>query len=278
MSKYDEKDTIMDSNQKPNFENDAPFLFSSDRCEESMSSAIPIKKEKIPFWFENPNVLLNPLYLYEFFPNEDMTYEQKLNAVSRTVIVLTLVGFAFSQKMRIVIIGAITLVAISILFFTHRRSSKKEGFEDEVISGAKNGVSNVVKDLMAEKKIIVPADVFDEATPSNPFSNVLITDYEYNVHKKPAPPIGNGNTSLEQAKKMVIEQNATQPDIADKLFKNLGDEYEFEQSMRLFVSQPGTTIPNDQAGFADFLYGGLISGREGNLFALARQKSNYNLY
>jgi hypothetical protein len=260
----------MDSNQKPNFENDAPFLFSSDKCEESMSSTAPVKKEKIPFWFENPNVLLNPLYLYEFFPNEDMTYEQKLNAVSRTVIVLTLAGFAFSQKMRIVIIGVITLVAISILFFTHRHSSKKEGFEDVL--------SSVVGDLMAEKKIIVPADVFDEATPSNPFSNVLVTDYEYNVHKKPAPPIGNGNTSLEQAKKMVIEQNATQPDIADKLFKNLGDEYEFEQSMRSFVSQPGTTIPNDQAGFADFLYGGLISGREGNMFALARQKSNYNLY
>jgi hypothetical protein len=226
------------------------------------------KRKHVPFWFENPNILLNPQYLYEFFPNETMTYEQKLNSISRVVILLTLLGFLFTQKLRILIIGGFTLLAIFILYHSQKKK-KQEGYE------------NPVTDVLREKNIKVPADVFDEPTPQNPFSNVMIPDYVYNVNKKPAPPASNENVSeqiLKQAKQMVIEQNATQPDIADKLFKNLGDEWEFEQSMRQFVTQPGSTIPNDQNAFSLFCYGSMISAKEGNLFAAARNKSNYNLY
>ena len=34
-------------------------------------------------------------------------------------------------------------------------------------------------------------DVFDEPTSSNPFSNVLVSDYELNPEKKTAPPINH---------------------------------------------------------------------------------------
>ena len=55
-----------------------------------------VKKSKnIPFWGENPNVLFMPKYLMEFFPVEDMTYEQKLNAITRSVIILTLLTVQF---------------------------------------------------------------------------------------------------------------------------------------------------------------------------------------
>jgi hypothetical protein len=37
---------------------------------------------KVPFWSNNPNVLFQPAYIFEFFPMEPMTYEQKLNAVT----------------------------------------------------------------------------------------------------------------------------------------------------------------------------------------------------
>ena len=234
------------------------------------------KREIIPFWFENPNILLNPKHAYEFFPNETMTYEQKLNAITRTIILLTILGFLFTQKLRIIIIGGITILAILILY----HSQKKKGSLSEQ-KQLLEGYENPVTDVLNERQIKVPADVFDEPTANNPFSNILIPDYEYNVNKKPAPPSSNENVNakiLVEAKQMVINQNKTQPDIAEKLFKNLGDEYEFEQSMQRFVSQPGTTIPNDQTGFSQFCYGSMISGKESNLFALARQKSNYNLY
>lgn len=116
-------------------------------------------------------------------------------------------------------------------------------------------------------------ETFDKPSSDNPFSNVLLPDYEYNTKKKPAPPAFNQNvnaTILEQAKQLVIDQNPGQTDIADKLFTDLGEQFVFEQSLQPFYSAPATTIPNDQAGFADFCYGSMVSCKEGNLFACAR--------
>jgi hypothetical protein len=276
MSNYN---TEVETNQKEGLETNIEnyeipvVMFGEDNKnpnetnKENVGEILP--QEKVPFWFENPNILLHPAYLYELFPNESMTYDQKLNAITRIVIVCSIIGFVFTQRIRILIIGAITIFAIFIL---HHSKSKK----------SKEGYENPVSNILRERNMDIPADIFDEPDSKNPFSNVLIPDYEYNVNKKPAPPSFNENINdkiLTQAKKMVVELNATQPHIADKLFKNLGDEYEFEQSMRQFISQPGTTIPNDPHGsFKDFLYGSMISSKEGNLFSLARNKTNYNLH
>jgi hypothetical protein len=125
------------------------------------------------------------------------------------------------------------------------------------------------------------SNIFAKTSPSNPFSNVLMTDYDFNPHKKPAPPSFNtetNNTILNQTKQMVQDLHPDQPNINDKLFKDLGDELTFEQSMRQFNSNPATTIPNDQQSFAEFCYGSMVSAKEGNLFSLTRNMANYNLY
>ena len=96
---------------------------------------------------------------------------------------------------------------------------------------------------------------------------------DYNPNKKPAPPAFNKNINdniLSEAKKLVSEANPDQPDIANKLFNDIGSELMFEQSLRPFTSNPSTTIPNDQAGFAEFCYGSMVSCKEGNQFACAR--------
>ena len=113
---------------------------------------------------------------------------------------------------------------------------------------------------------------------SNPFSNVLMTDYDYNPDKKPAPPSFNQNVNeeiLTSAKKMVQEINHDQPNIQDKLFRSLGEEMVFEQSLRPFHSTSSTTIPNDQQAFAEFCYGSMISCKEGNQFDCARNLSRH---
>jgi len=43
-------------------------------------------KSKILFWSENPNIILNTQYLFEFFPTDTMSYSQKLNPISRLVL------------------------------------------------------------------------------------------------------------------------------------------------------------------------------------------------
>jgi homoserine dehydrogenase len=124
-----------------------------------------------------------------------------------------------------------------------------------------------------KNRTLTRKDVFDTVTSQNPFSNVLLPDLEYNVNKKPAPPAYASDINsdiLMKAKQTVKELNPDQPDISEKLFKDLGEQLEFEQSMRNFYSNPNTTVCNDQAAFAEFCYGSMISCKEGNLFACAR--------
>jgi hypothetical protein len=231
--------------------------------------------EYVPFWAEDPNIMFNQKYIMEFFPTETMTYNQKLNAVSRTIIFLSITSFLFNQNMRILVISGLVLGSIYALFLYHTReeskirnkiSKEKEGFEDAAIA------------YLNQEQIPIDPNVFMQPTSINPMGNVLMTDYDFNPNKQPAPPSfiePIASSILNSAKQLVQEANPGQPDIANKLFSDLNDEMGFEQSMRQFVSNPSTTIPNDQGAFADFCYGSMISCKEGNAFACAKNLSHY---
>jgi Ca2+/Na+ antiporter len=232
----------------------------------------------ILFWSEDPNILFKSEYLFEFFPIESMTYEQKMNSISRLIIFLTIIAFIFTRNIRLLLIATIILASIFLLYtYQKKEEIKKENLsnseEDEI-----EPFGNRALEILGQKNIKIPENVFDEPTSANPFSNVLMSDYDYNPNKKPAAPCYNekvNNDILGQAKQLVIDANPDQPNIADKLFKSLGDQLEFEQSLRPFHSTPSTTIPNDQSAFADFCFGSMISNKEGNLFSAARNLPRY---
>jgi Family of unknown function (DUF5762) len=261
--------------------------------EDSSNNEVPIKKcEKtepgyqnndaiIPFWAQNPNVLFQKEYIMEFFPVESMTYEQKLNAITRTILLLTILGFAFTRSIRLLLISLVTFGAIFLIHYYHELENKKIADKKKVDSIKEGFEDGPALDFYQKHNIPLPAKVFQEPDSHNPFSNVLMTDYEDNPNKKPAPPAFNKNISqqiLNQAKKTVMETNPDQPDIADKLFKDLGEQLVFEQSLRPFHSTSGTTIPNDQGAFAEFCYGSMVSCKEGNAFACASNMTRYNNY
>jgi len=229
------------------------------------------KKIDLAFWSDNPNIIFQKDYMFEFFPIDSMGYNQKLNAISRTVLFLTLISFLFTRSFRIIVIGAITLGAIYLLHYYKKRENEKnesKTLENKEKENFENPALEVLKTYPID-----PNTTFDNPKATNPFSNVLLPDYEYNPEKNPAPPAFNVNTNndiLKNAKQLVVDANPGQPDIADKLFKDLGEQFVFEQSLQPFYSTASTTIPNDQAGFADFCYGSMISCKEGNLFACAR--------
>jgi hypothetical protein len=241
------------------------------------------KQPDVEFWSNDPNILFHKDYIFEFFPVENMTYEQKMNAISRLIILLTIIGFAISRNIRLLIISLVTLGTIYLLY----RTNQKEKFSDSYKTGYEGfggGNRQLAIDTLKQNEILDVektnrlGELFDTPTSSNPMSNVLMSDYDYNVDKKPAPQSFNPQTSsniLEQAKRLVSELNPDQPDISNKLFKDLNDEMEFEQSMRQFYTNPGTTIPNDQKAFAEFCYGSMISCKEGNMFACARNMARH---
>jgi hypothetical protein len=232
---------------------------------------------KTPFWFENPNVLFDSEYVMEFFPVSTMNYNQKLNAISRTVIVATILLFLFTRNPTVLIAGIVTLGSIYLVFNSHDKEKRVRFRLDDagkpITENFENPSDGLARYTLEKENVPINPDLFDNNTPNNPFSNVLLTDYETNPKKKPAPASysrASNNNTLQQAKEFVKMANPDQPDIADKLFKDLGEELDFEQSMRQFYSNPSTTIPNDQQAFADFCYGSMVSCKEGNMFACAR--------
>jgi hypothetical protein len=256
-----------------------------DFAEEFENEAKPIV---IPFFTEDPNILFQQSYIFEFFPTDGMAYNQKLNAISRTVIILTIISFVFTKSIRTLLVGLITLTAVYIMHFYHTKEQQKvesKKLVKETLEGfSGSGFGSPSGPALAyfnENNVPVPTDLFTTPDSSNPFSNVLMTDYDYNPNKKPAPPAFAKDINkqiLAQAKQLVNDANPDQPNISDKLFKDLGEQLMFEQSLNAFTSNPATTIPNDQGAFAEFCYGSMISCKEGNKFACARNMSHYTNY
>jgi hypothetical protein len=195
-----------------------------------------------------------------------MTFEQKLNAITRGVILLSLVAMIFSRDIRFLIVLMFTVLAIYLYHEREMERTKNVTTEEHFENPADLVLKMASPELSSD-------NVFEDPDSSNPFGNALVTDYEYNPNKKPAPPAFNEGVNekiMKQAKTLVQELNPDQPNIADKLFKDLGEQYVFEQSLRQFTSNPSTTLVNDQTGFADFCYGSMTSCKEGNLFSCAR--------
>jgi hypothetical protein len=88
----------------------------------TLSSAYPS-----PFWYQDPMVLCQKLYIFDWVPTESMNYNEKLNALSRLVIVLTSVAFVFQPSLRLLLIGLVTLVVI--VWLHGRRRIMQEGLE-----------------------------------------------------------------------------------------------------------------------------------------------------
>ncbi len=240
-------------------------------------SSLRLKKKKIPFWTEDPNILVKPSCITEFFPVDHMSFNQKLNAITRTVITLTFISYIFTQNNRIFSISVATLLSIYFLYYSkiHNKKTKcehtKEGFDEQLYD-----INGPIVDVPKKYE-----DTFDTSSTTNPMSNVLLTDYDYNPNKKPAPPSFTKHSNaqiLENTKNMIQELNQDQPDIVKKLYNDVSTNLELEQSMRQFYSTSNTTIPNDQAGFAEFCYGTMISGKEGNPLAIAQDNPRYTLY
>lgn len=253
-------------------ENEEPELILKHKKKDSDAAVV------IPFWAENPNILLNLSYITELFPSEDMTYNQKLNAISRLILLLTLVIYLLTQTFRGIVYGVLSLFAIYLVHYYHfLEKTKKDTFTGLDGQTVNNNPALSAIGGDADKLLVSPMQVFDKPTAENPFSNVLVTDITGNPHKKPAPPAYNDQTNqsiLAAAKEAVLNANPGQPDISDKLFKDLGEQLTFEQSMRQFYSNPSTQNPDDQQAFAEFCYGSMISCAEGNKFACARNAAS----
>ena len=93
-----------------------------------------------PFWTNDPTILLNKDYIADVWPTKNMSYEQKLNAISRLVIILTMFGFALTGSWRFLTIGIFTLGVIFIVWKQRIGvKSKTEGFSSQPVTISATG-------------------------------------------------------------------------------------------------------------------------------------------
>ena len=220
-------------------------------------------------WLNNPSILLNQNKITELWPLSSMILEEKINAITRLIILITLIGYFITMRLNIVLIGMLAIFAIVILY---KIKNKKENF----ISNLKNNISDTDFNYYLNK------DSFDKPKLNNPLMNVLIPDINYNKNKKQAAPTYNVEVEkqINNDVKTFVSEQFNDDKIKNKLFDNLYDNFLFDRSMINFNANPSTTTPNDQKSFQDYLYGDMISGKEGNPLALERNQSgayNYKL-
>ena len=200
-----------------------------------------------PFWLDNPSILFNTDEINKVWPSSDMSFESKLNAITRIVILFTVLGFLLSKNMKILISGIVTLGAIVLLFITNKKKeSKKENFENM-------DIYNVVK------------GEFTQPTTSNPGMNVLLPEIQDDPSRNKAAPAFNPlveNEMNKKTKEFIVNNFDDTTTIDERLFKDLGDNFSFDQSMRAWHPMPNTTIPNDQKSFGEFCYGDMVSCRD----------------
>jgi len=237
-----------------------------------------------PFWFNDPTIIFNKDSMFQLWPTSGLTFEAKLNAISRTVIVLSVLGFLFTRKLHFLIIGTITL-AIIVSLYKFRKNNivknlvkEKEGFQ---VQGP-SPLGSVSSSLMTTNPVTLETVLrsnFHPTTKKNPFGNVLLTDIMDQPNRKAAAPSFNPDVYddiTSAAKKQTQMLNPGIINTNKQLYGDLKDNYDLDNSMMRFYSTANSRVTSDQNSFAKWLYGNMPSSKESDpSSAMQRVKDSY---
>lgn len=172
------------------------------------------------FWLNDPANLFTKWS--RFLPTNDMTVPEALNAVVRfTVYSSVLISVITQKTWYLLLIPAVMGASVVLVKMYPTTQVLKETFS-----------------VHAPMQYATP-------TASNPFMNVLFTDYVDNPDRSSAPPDIN-NSSVKQSIDEAFSKTSD-------LFMDTSNKYGLMQSARQFMTQASTTIPNDLDGFQRFL-------------------------
>lgn len=203
-------------------------------------------EEKNVIWFKNPVFLFKYENLLDLWPKPEMSREEKFNAITRLVILMTVVGFLIFKSFKILITGIITILVLIATYLVLNKKTRENFSNEEIYEKLKMNYTN-------------PQTI-------NPLMNVLPTEIKDNPYRQQAAPSYNKavTNEINNSAKKFIKNNLDDINTGNKLFENLG-EYEFEKSMRQFYTTANTTVPNNQAEFAKFCYGNMASCKDGDV-------------
>lgn len=218
------------------------------------------------FWLNTPSILLNKDHIAELWPKSEYNLERKLNSITRIVISLGFLGYFITKSIKIPVSAMVTLVIIVIIYNTQKSKSNSQNIKSQ------EGFSSVKLESNNLEKHKIHKNNFTAPTKQNPLMNVSLPEIKYNPQRKPAAPAFN------PAVEKKINDKAGNVGVDPRLFKDLGDKLDFENSMRQFHSMPNTKIPNDQEAFAKFCYGDMPSCKDGDSLQCEKNNTRWTNY
>jgi hypothetical protein len=250
-----------------------------------------------PFWSNEPTILFNTDNILQVWPQPAMSFEAKLNAISRFVIVLSVLGFVFTMRPHFLVIGAITL-AIILSLYRYRKQTIVKGLtenfdnqnqdskDDDKKKKKGNNRNKNVRKITPTTFTTDPVTLesmlrsdFHPTTKQNPFGNVLLTDIMDEPERKAAAPSFNPDVHEDITTAVKKQTQMLNPDIIStnkQLYGDLKDNYDLDMSMQRFYSTANSRVTNDQGAYSAFLFGSMYSAKEDTPEgAMMRVKDNY---
>ena len=171
-----------------------------------------------PFWFNNLTIIYDKNRLTEFFPSSNLNYIEKLNSLLRLSVYATILIIIYNRNFNMILFPILTALATLYIYKFYKNSETGKILEDL------NNISN---------------DKCTDTTKENPFMNVLMSDYTNNPNRSVA--CKNNNEKIKD-------------NFNENLYRDVSDVWNKSNSQRQFYTMPNTKIPNDQKGFAEWLY------------------------
>lgn len=196
-------------------------------------------------WINQPSVLLST-----DLSVHNLSYNATCNSIVRaTILILMLGGLGYET------LGPswpLFLLVLAVIYYSNFLFGSYRGSLWQPVKEGFAGVAVKPEDLTPGcEDVIEGAPQYPYQTnPSakNPFMNVLLDELQYNPDRPAAAPIGSPlvKTTLSDFFKVQWTSDPT-------------DVFGRSQSQRQFYTTPNTSIPNDQASYANWLY--LIPGK-----------------
>jgi hypothetical protein len=214
------------------------------------------------FWLEDFKVLFTNFC--SFNPLSNKSTVENLNAYTRFLLIVMIVIYALTKELKYIFICLALIVLIVIIYYIFKpsnfsnvnNSNGSNGSNGNNGSNGSNGHNSVsVPEYAKEqlKRIQKPnreSDYFDSnVEENNPLKNTPIQDYGREQKFSGASPSSSDMTKF----------------VNGKMFLN-PDQYIFERNTREFYTMPNTSVPNDRAGFANWLYGTENNCKYGSIF------------
>lgn len=189
------------------------------------------------FWTDDLLRFITPYNYMSFLPNKNMDIEEQLNSLARMALYFSCVMIFLKRDVKyIFFFVTIALFTMGVMYF-RREQEKNEQFALDKLNLKKR----------YNKYCYVP-------TQNNPFMNVSHDDMVNFANRPKACDVRSKQVQYKMKKH--FDKN---------LYRNADDIFHKQASDRQFVTNPVTTIPNDQEGFANWLYKTEKTCKEGNM-------------